>query len=129
MRVVAVLAVRNEQRFIAACLENLRQQGIETYLCDNDSSDRTLEIAERYWGRGLVGMERIPYDGVYRWERILERKERIFQVLDADWVMHADADEIYLPPRWCRTLVDALSDADARGYDTVDFSEFTFVPT
>jgi hypothetical protein len=129
LRVVAVLAVRNEERFLAGCLENLLRQGVLVYLCDNESTDNTLEIAERYRGRGLVGLESIPYDGVYRWERILRRKEGLFQSLDADWLMHVDADEIHLPPPSHPTLVAALADADARGYDTAEFLEFTFVPT
>jgi hypothetical protein len=129
LRVVAVLAVRNEERFLAACLENLFRQGVKVYLCDNQSTDRTLDVAERYRGGGLVGIESLPHDGVYRWESILHRKEELFQSLEADWLMHVDADEIHLPPPGYRTLVAALADADARGYDTAEFAEFTFVPT
>jgi glycosyltransferase involved in cell wall biosynthesis len=129
LRIIAVLAVRNEERFVAACLENLFRQGVHVYLCDNQSSDRTLDIAERYRGRGLIGVETIPHDGVFRWEHILHRKEELFRTLDADWLMHVDADEIHLPPRAFPTLIDAFADADARGFDAVEFSEFTFIPT
>ncbi|MEO8159610.1 MAG: glycosyltransferase family A protein [Betaproteobacteria bacterium] len=129
LRVVAVLAVRNEERFVADCLENLFRQGVQVYLCDNQSTDRTVEIAESYRGRGLIGVETIPHDGVYYLERLLRRKEELFQLLDADWLMHVDADEIHLPPRSHSTLAAAFADADARGYDTVETSEFTFVPT
>jgi len=129
LRVVAVLTVRNEERFVAACLENLFRQGVQVYLCDNQSDDRTLEIAERYRGRGLIGIETIPHDGSFHWERLLRRKEELFQTLDADWLMHVDADEIHLPPLSHPTLACALADADARGYDAAEFSEFTFIPT
>jgi glycosyltransferase involved in cell wall biosynthesis len=129
LRVVAVLTTRNEERFLAGCLENLFRQGVSVYLCDNQSTDRTLEIAERYRGRGLVDLETIPYDGVFRWRRLLERKEVLFQSLQADWLMHVDADEIHLPPARHATLSGALAEADANGYDTVEFSEFTFLPT
>lgn len=128
-RVIAVLAVRNEDRFLAACLENLFRQGVQVYLCDNESTDRTLEVAERYRGGGLVGIETIPFDGVYRWEQLLRRKEELFQSLDADWLMHVDADEIHLPPPSFSTVAAALAHADACGYDTAEFEEFTFVPT
>jgi glycosyltransferase involved in cell wall biosynthesis len=121
--------VRNEERFLAACLENLFRQGVHVYLCDNESTDGTLSVAERYRGQGLVGIETLPYDGVYRWERILRRKEELFQSLDADWLMTVDADEIHLPPPSHPTLVAALAEVDARGYDTVDFAELVFVPT
>ena len=54
VRIVAVLATRNEERFIAGCLENLFRQGVQVYLCDNDSTDRTVEIARRYAGVTVV---------------------------------------------------------------------------
>lgn len=128
-RVVAVLTARNEERFLAACLENLFRQGVQVYLCDNQSTDRTVEIAESYRDHGLIGIEIIEHDGVFHWERLLRRKEALFQSLDADWLMHIDADEIHLPPRSQPTLAAAFAEAGARGYDTVEFSEFTFVPT
>jgi hypothetical protein len=124
-----VLATHNEQRFIAACLENLFRQGVQVHLCDNGSTDRTVEIARRYLGQGLVGIEHIPHDGTYRWESILRRKEALFRELDADWLMHVDADEIHLPPPGHASIAEALALVDALGYEAVEFEEFTFVPT
>ncbi len=129
LRVVAVLATRNEERFIAACLENLFRQGVEVYLCDNGSTDRTVEIAKAHLGAGLIGIEHIPYDGTYRWESILRRKEALFRELDADWLMHVDADEIHLPPPGHASIAAAIAVADSLGYEAVEFAEFTFVPT
>jgi glycosyltransferase involved in cell wall biosynthesis len=128
MRVLAIIAAYNEERFIGACLEHLFAQGIEAYLCDNGSTDGTVEIAGRYLGSGLQAIERIPRDGVYRWRSLLRRKEALAE-LHADWFMHLDADEIPLPPRSGQTLIEAFKDADARGYNAVELSEFTFVPT
>ena len=87
-RVVAVLTTRNEERFVAGCLENLFRQGVQVYICDNQSTDRTLEIAQRYRGAGLIGIESIPHNGWYCWEQLLRRKEELFQSLEADWFMH-----------------------------------------
>jgi glycosyltransferase involved in cell wall biosynthesis len=129
MRVIAVLATYNEERFIAGCLEHLFRQGVEVYLIDNCSTDATVAIAERYRGRGLIDIETFPRHGVYRWRGILERKEQIATVLDADWLMHVDADEIHLPPREERTLVQAFAEAERQGYNAVNFLEFTFIPT
>src|SRR4029079_8936485 len=53
MRALALIAAYNEERFIGGCLEHLFSQGVEAYLCDNDSTDRTVAIAERYLGAGL----------------------------------------------------------------------------
>lgn len=129
MRVVALLAVYNEERFISGCLAHLIRQGLSVYLIDNASTDRTVAIAERYAKRGLVGIETMPRDGVYRWKSILERKEHLAATLDGDWFLHVDADEIRLPPRSTSTLAGALADVDAAGYNAVNFLEFAFVPT
>ncbi|HEX8673602.1 MAG TPA: glycosyltransferase family A protein [Longimicrobium sp.] len=129
MRVVAILATYNEERFIEPCLESLFEQGIQAYLVDNDSTDRTVAIASRYLGRGLLGVERFPRDGIYRWSSLLERKAQIAATLDADWFMHVDADEIYPSPRPGITLCEALADIDAQGYNAVNFYQYTFVPT
>jgi len=128
-RIVAVLAARNEERFIGACLKNLFHQGVEVYLCDNGSTDRTVEIATAHLGAGLIGIEHIPHDGTYRWESILRRKEALFRELDADWLMHVDADEILLPPPGHASIAAAIAVADSLGYEAVEFAEFTFVPT
>ena len=129
MRVIALLATYNEERFIDACVENLVAQGIDVYLIDNQSTDRTLELAKRHVGNGIIGIETFPRDGTYRWRAILERKEQLAEELDADWFMHLDADEIRLPPRAGTTLAEAFAELDGRGYNAVNFSEFTFMPT
>ena len=129
MRVIALLATYNEQRFIANCIEHLWWNGVETYLIDNDSTDRTLEIAERYRGRGLVGTERLPRDGYSRLRERCERKEILALELDADWFVHLDADEIRLPPSPWQTLREAFEEVERQGCNAVDFQEFVFVPT
>ena len=130
VHVVAILATYNEEHFIAGCLEHLIGQGVEVYLIDNSSTDRTVEIAERYLQRGVVGIENWPRaEGVYKWQPILERKEQLAATLDADWFVHVDADEIRLPPRSDRTLAQAFAEVEARGCNAVNFLEFAFVPT
>lgn len=129
MRALAIVAAWNEERFIAGCFDHLLAQGLEVYLLDNDSTDRTVAIAEGYLGRGLRGIERLPRDGTFRWRRILERKQELAAELDADWYLHLDPDEAPLPRRGAATLAAALAEVDAAGFNAVDFDEFTFVPT
>ena len=128
MLVVAILATRNEERFIEACLENLFKQEIEVYMLDNGSTDKTVKIAQRYLGRGLIGIEAVPDVGVSCIRERLERKERLAATLNADWFMHVDADEIHLPPRSDKTLKQAVQEVEAQGYNAVNFFEFTFIP-
>jgi hypothetical protein len=129
VRVVALLAAYNEARFITGCLEHLFGQGVHVYLIDNCSTDNSVSIASQYLGKGLIDIETFPRRGLYSWHPILERKEQIAATLDADWVMHVDADEIHLPPRTGQTLAQAFAEADAGGYNAVNFLEFTFIPT
>lgn len=129
MRVIALVATYNEERFIVPCLHHLRRQGVEAYLIDNESEDRTVALAREFLGRGVTGIESFPRGGVYRWKAILERKEQLAATLEADWFMHADPDEIRLPPGSGQTLPEAFADAERKGYNAVNFTEFTFVPT
>ncbi|HJQ36407.1 MAG TPA: glycosyltransferase family 2 protein [Thermoanaerobaculia bacterium] len=126
MKVVAIIAAYNEERFIGGCLEHLIANGVEVYLCDNESTDRTVEIAKSY---GLRGIETLPRDGTYRWRQILARKEQLAAELDADWFLHLDADEIPQSPRAGQTLAEAIAEADAARFNAVEFRELTFVAT
>ncbi len=129
MRVIALVAAYNEERFIVSCVEHLIAHGLEVYLLDNGSTDRTAELAEPYLGKGLLEIENLPRDGVYRWKSILRRKEELAESLDADWFMHTDPDEVRLPPSPDISLAQAFSKLDDEGYNAVNFSEFTFIPT
>jgi hypothetical protein len=129
VRVVALLATHDEERFVGGCIEHLAAHGVDTYLIDNGSTDSTVAVAERYRGRGLIGVEPFPRDGSYAWLPLLARKAELAATLDADWFLHVDADEIRLPPRGGITLADALTQADEAGYTAVNFLELTFVPT
>lgn len=128
-QVVAIVATHNEERFIGGCLAHLLANGVEVYLCDNQSTDRTVQIAESYLGRGLRGIETLPRDGTYRWRQILARKEQLAAELRADWFMHVDADEIPQSGRPGQTLADAVAEADAARYNAVELRELTFVAT
>jgi GT2 family glycosyltransferase len=54
MRAIALLQTYNEARFIRASLTHLISQGLEIYLIDNGSTDRTLEIARSFVHRGVT---------------------------------------------------------------------------
>jgi hypothetical protein len=128
MRIVAILASYNEQRFIGACLEHYARQGVEVFLLDNDSTDCTVEIARGYLGRNLIGVERIARHGMYQWQRILKRKEELADEIRADWLIHADPDEIRVPPSSGQTLAEAIADVDRQGHNAINFMEYTFLP-
>jgi Glycosyl transferase family 2 len=131
MQVVALLAAYNERRFIGACLEHLDRHGVDAYLIDNGSTDSTVELAEPWLDRNLIGIESFPRgeDDLYDWRGLLRRKGELARELEADWFIHLDPDEIRLPPSSGQTLREALEAVDREGYNAVDFAEFTFVPS
>ena len=129
MKVVALLAVRNEERYLERCLEHLYQQEIETCLIDNGSTDRTLEIARSFLDRGVFRIEHLPFTGVFELETQLLCKERLAAEIGADWFIHYDADEIRQAPKPYTTLREGIEAVDRRGYNAIDFDEFVFLPT
>ena len=133
MRLVALIASYNERRFIGPCLEHLHEQGIESYLIDDGSTDETVEIAEGFLDRGLIGIERLAREGFYDWRALLRRKEELAAEFaaegEADWLLHLDPDEMRLPPPGAATLAEALTAVDRAGCNAVNFLECTFVPS
>ncbi len=129
MRVVAMLQTYNEGRFVAGCIEHLRDQGVFVYLIDNESTDDTVAIAERYLGDVVVGIETLPRDDCFALRLQCRRQEELASDLDADWLMHHDADEIRISCKPGRRLVDAIREADEAGFNAINFHEFVFVPT
>ncbi|MEP7270437.1 MAG: glycosyltransferase [Acidobacteriota bacterium] len=129
MRVVALLAVRNEELYLERCLEHLCREGIETLLIDNGSTDATRRIATEFLSRGVIAIEDLPFSGAFELEPQLRRKEQLAREIEADWFIHCDADEIRQAPGPHATLSDAISAMDREGYNAIDFDEFVFLPT
>jgi len=129
MRIIALMTVRNEEKYLERCIQHLVSQGVEICLIDNGSTDRTREIANAYLGKGVVRIEEIPFNGQFELEKILKNEERLAAEINADWFMHHDADEIRETPAGHRNLAEAIADADRQGYNAINFEEFVFVPT
>ncbi len=129
MRIVALLTVRNEERYLKRCLEFLYNEGIEVCVIDNDSTDKTLEIAESFRDKNVFRIEHYPFNGVFELEPLLKMKENLSYEIDADWFIHYDADEIRQAPKRFATLKDAIIEVDKIGYNAINFDEFVFIPT
>lgn len=129
MRIVAILAARNESLYLRRCLQSLIANGMEVYVIDNESEDDTAGIAREFLGNGVIGVDRHPYLGSFDFVRMLEHKTQICDRIDADWFMHCDADEIRQAPAPYSSLSQAVSEVDRQGYNAVNFDEFVFLPT
>jgi glycosyltransferase involved in cell wall biosynthesis len=98
--VSVVVLTRNEEENIAECLSSVKWAD-EIIVVDDDSSDRTTEIAKRYTDKVLV--KKMDVEGRHRnWAYAQARNE---------WVLSLDADEM-VSPELRREIAQAIeSDA------------------
>ncbi|TFG73162.1 MAG: glycosyltransferase family 2 protein [Solirubrobacterales bacterium] len=100
MRVVMALKVRNESDIIDVNLRHHLSHGVDFFVVtDNDSDDGTREILQRYADAGLMEVIDEPHEDF--WSRAHAWVTRMARLAaerhGADWVLHADADEFWMP--------------------------------
>ena len=128
MNVTAVLAIRNEEAYLANCLRDLIINGLDFVVIDNDFTDSSAQMYGRSeFAAHLVRVCRLPFCAFSLSEQ-LQRKMEIIEALNSDWVVHVDADEIMHSYREGEGLREALSRLDAEGWNVVNFDEFVFLP-
>lgn len=128
MKCVAVITVRNEVNYLKVLLPYLISQGILFAVINNDSSDGSLELCKTFQGQGCVGIYHQDYNGHFELEKQLEIKQQVYQKIDADWLMHLDADEIPQALTPNIKLLDAITQTEKQGYNCINFEEFVFLP-
>jgi len=128
MRIVALLGIRNEALYLEKCLTHLHRNGIQVCVIDNDSTDDSLAIARKFAPDCVIGIERVPFQGVYDWVAILRKKEELTGIIPADWFIHHDGDEIRSSATPDITLSQAIDAVDRQGYNAINFDEFVFLP-
>ena len=131
-RIVAIIAAYNEADIIGQVVEDFIRQGVAVWLIDHASTDGTVAAVEPWLGRGLLSIERYPSEGAapdtYPWEALLRRKETLAAEIDADWFIHADADEFRESPWTGVPLGEAIRRVEALGYNAIDSARFDFWP-
>jgi Glycosyl transferase family 2 len=121
------LVVRDEEDILEANLDYHLAQGVDVILAmDHGSSDRTSEILSRYAAGGRVHWLRDE-------ERPFDQARHVNQLLrlaadehGADWVIHGDADEFWMPA--VGSLRDVLA-AVPRRYGYLIVERNNFLPT
>lgn len=110
MRLVATLLVRDEVDVVAATVEHHLDQGAHVVVAtDNGSVDGTTEVLEAYAAAGVVDLLHEP-DHTYRQGQWVTRMaRRAHAVHGADWVLHLDADEFWVPKDRSRTVLETLA--------------------
>jgi glycosyltransferase involved in cell wall biosynthesis len=129
MRIVAILAIRNERAYLSNCLSHLVANGIAFAVVDNDSTDGSTELVhDQKFAHHLAGYRHVPFSGTFSWEEILRSQEQLLHAIDADWHLLLAPDEImhsYVPDE---SLASAIARLDQQGYDVINFDEFVFLP-
>lgn len=98
MKIVMTLLVRDEDDILEANLRYHLDQGIDhVIVTDNLSVDGTRDIVERYVGQGVATYIHESED-TYAQSKWVSRMAGIAHGdLGADWVVHTDADEFWVP--------------------------------
>jgi len=128
MRALAILCIRNESIHIRRCLSHLISDGVELVLIDHESTDDSVAKAREFLGQGLISIESMPWRGVFSLDDQLRKKRELISAAPHDWVVHVDADEWLCSPETGQTLLAGMGEADAAGFNCIDFHEFVFIP-
>lgn len=93
------MSVRDEEDILAANLRFHHALGVERFIItDHESRDSTVDLLRRWEEAGIAVVRR--RSGSYAEGRIEWMNEMAREAatdLDADWVIHGDADEFWLP--------------------------------
>ncbi len=135
-KVLSIISSFNEEDVIYHVIKDLIDNQVDVYLIDNCSTDNTVEEAKKLLGKGLIHIESFPEDAEYSarakkeylWHLILQRKQQIAKESNADWIIHADADEFRESPFPNTSLSEGIAFVDKLGYNAINFGLYNFRP-
>jgi len=83
-----VLATRNEEMNIGRCLASVKGIADEIVVVDEDSTDKTRDIAKGFGAKVFLG----PHHDIFH-----ITKQKALEKSTGDWVLQLDADEVITP--------------------------------
>lgn len=89
-----VLATRNEEDSIGACLDSVRDIADEIIIVDEGSTDKTRQIAKKYGAKVF----KVKHEPIFH-----KTKQKALDKATGDWILQLDADE-----RATRGLVEEI---------------------
>lgn len=129
MDILAAICVRQDHEYLENCLNHLIANDVHYAIIDNGMEERSLELLRLpKYRRYLERLCNLPFNGSFELYAHLEMKEKIFDSVDAGWVMHLDVDEIPHPYTEEETLNQAITRLDKEGFNIINFEEFVFLP-
>jgi len=129
MRIVRVLpGVYNE---IDILEENLRfyiDQGFESIVIDNGSTDGSYELCKSYLGKGIIKLSQIVTKE-FDTRLLLKEATLLYKEVNPDWVILADADEFIEPCEKDQNLRKAIELESNNGNTVIPLNHFIFKMT
>ncbi len=83
-RLSVVLATRNEEKNIAGCLNSIKEIADEIVVVDENSEDRTREIARELGAK----VYKVAHEPIFH-----KTKQKALDKASGDWILQLDADE------------------------------------
>ncbi|MCL5073647.1 MAG: glycosyltransferase family 2 protein [Actinobacteria bacterium] len=107
IKISVVLAVFNEEKNLAECLDSIKDLAWEIVIVDGGSKDQTLNIAKRYRAR-IIETDNPPVFHI--------NKNKAIEAAKGDWVLQLDADE-RVTGELAKEIRKAVSlDSEVNGY-------------
>jgi hypothetical protein len=126
--VSAVLMVRNGAPTLGKLLDHMGANQIPVIVIDHGSTDATRAIAAARLGRGVSRIVDEPFQGSFDLTRQLELKAEIIGGLEADWIIHLDADEFLFSPVPGESLRGLIERHAATAAEAIGCDEYVFLP-
>jgi glycosyltransferase involved in cell wall biosynthesis len=128
MKIVATICVRNELAYLREVIPYLKNEKIDVILIDNESTDDTLDVVSGGEFTNIQHVEIVPFDGRFNLSAQLNAKATAIENVDADWIIHQDADEILQSPTEWGGLRRHIELADSQGFNVLNFNEIVLLP-
>ncbi|MGP8129104.1 MAG: glycosyltransferase family 2 protein [Candidatus Bathyarchaeia archaeon] len=124
------MAAYNEADILEQVLKYHIDQGLQLIIADNGSTDGSREIAERYIGRGVLAVQKIPTDYIDL-HLLMSSLSEVAAKHEPNWLVLIGADEFLETSDKANgeTLVEGLRTEDSKGYGVIQFDTYEFWPT
>ena len=104
-----IVPARNEEASLASCLESIVTQDsikFEVIVVDDDSTDRTRQIAQSFAGVQVVSPKKL----LPRWSGKNNAVASGAELALGEWLLFTDADTVHLPGSLARAITEAEKD-------------------